>query len=72
MSELFDSYTVAKTLRNGGKVEVGDLGYLTAKRRHTHILDYDEDGKTCVGYRVTKSKYVVMFTPSSKLQVELS
>ena len=71
MNELYRSADVAQTLRNGGKIDIGDIGHITATKRHTHIFDYD-DMESCTGYRITKSKYVVVFTPSAKLRADLS
>ena len=56
----------AKTLQAGGKVAVGDLGYLTATKKSRTIYDLHEDGSG--SYRVSSSRYVVRFEPSGALR----
>ena len=56
----------AKTLRAGGKVAVGDLGYLTATKKSRTIYDLHEDGSG--SYRVSSSRYIIKFEPSSTLR----
>lgn len=58
--------TVAKTLQSGGKVAVGDLGYLTATKKSRTIYELHEDGSG--SYRVSSSRYIIKFEPSSTLR----
>lgn len=59
----------AKTLRAGGKVAVGDLGYLTATKKSRTIYELHEDGSG--SYRVASARYVVQFQPSGELRSAL-
>lgn len=72
MNEVLHSDIAAKTLREGGKVDVGDLGFLTARRHQAIIFDFPEDCDEYSSYRATKARYIVTFTPSRKLRENLS